>query len=125
MNELKWEKIEDNDGSAIENCIVCQLNILYEISPNQRLVGDTIKDYIVSRYAIEDSGIISNWNDGILGRWENDVGICCGNAMFCAMGLPPNGQCNGDLEYVKLLAEKDLENLKNGVDNVFVRNFMK
>ena len=51
------------------------------------------------------------YDDGYLGMVNGEVGICAGIAMVCAIGFPPDKVCEGDLQYVMCMAEKDLDNL--------------
>lgn len=117
VQRLKWT-IVDNERTAIEESVVKEINITYEILPNQRETNGKQDGYILNRIAND-----YQYADGILGLFEDSVGICCGISSYSAIGLPPNGKCNGDIEYIKYMAETDLRNLEKGIDNVFVDKF--
>ena len=119
VQRLKWTEVEDG-RTAIEESIVEEINVTYEILPNQRTINGEQYGYMVNRIAND-----YQYEEGILGRFGEDVGICCGIAMYSAIGLPPDGKCNGDIKYVKHLAEMDFRNLENDIDNVFIKRFMK
>ena len=116
---IKWGQVK-GDRSAVEEGVTDDTNVMYEILPNQQRIDQDANGFMV--YRISDS---YKFEDGILGYFGGEVGVCCGLAMFSAMGLPPNGKCNGNIEYVKKLAERDFHNLINGNDNVFVKEMRK
>lgn len=116
---IKWNRVE-GDRSAIEEGVTNDTNVMYEILPNQQRIDRDANGFVV--YRISDT---YKFEDGILGYFDGEVGVCCGLAIFSAMGLPPNGKCNGDIEYVKKLAERDFHNLMDGKDNVFVKEIKK
>jgi len=116
---LKWIKVTDKDASIIEEATNEELQLTYEILPAQQRTDEKWNGYMVNRCSLD-----YKFEDGILGEYKGEVGICCGISIFCAIGLPPNTG-NGNLDYVKELAERDLNNLKNGKNYVFVDKFTK
>jgi hypothetical protein len=119
VQRLKWTIVED-ERTAVEESIVEKIDVTYEILPNQREVNGKQNGYMVNRIAND-----YQYEDGILGCFDKDVGICCGIGTYSAIGLPPNARCNGELEYVKSLAEMDFRNLEKGIDNLFVDKFKR
>jgi len=118
---LKWSKVGDKDGrAAVEEFISDEMKVQYEILPNQQRTDQAPNGFMAYRISLD-----YECEDGILGCFKDEVGICCGISMFSAMGLPPDGKCNGNIEYVKKIAEIDLSNLRNGQDNLFVTEFKK
>ena len=101
---MNWEKYI---------CIIEELDVQYNIIENN-------DDFIV--YRCSNANV---FQDGILGTYKGSVGVCVCIAVFNAIGLPPNSHCSGNIDYVKDLAEKDLINLRDGYDNVFITEFYK
>lgn len=103
-------------------CIIEGMDVQYHILDNiqYRYNDTTSNDVMVYRCSDLDT-----FQDGILGIYNGSVGVCVCIGVFNAIGLPPNSHCSGNIDYVKDLAEKDLINLKNGCDNVFITEFYK
>ena len=119
--KLEWIAVmEEEERSAIEVARVDELQLEYEILPNAQTSLQEVKDFMVNRTSLD-----YKYENGIIGKFENEIGVCCGISRFCANGLPPNGKCNGNMNYIKCLAEMDLKNLEKGIDNLFVHKFLK
>lgn len=94
-------------------CVIEDLNVIYQIIEN-------CNEFVVLRAS--DS---STTQTGILGVYGEIIGVCVCLNVWNAIGLPPKSHCSGNIDYVKNLAEKDLINLRNGCDNVFITEFYK
>ena len=124
---IKWSAIYSAPPTTVveEGVINDDIDIVYEILPNQQRVDQIQNGFMVNGFMVNRISPNYTYEEGILGDFEGEVGICCGIVMYSAMGLPSKSKCNGDIEYVKLLAEVDIRNLKEGKNNLFIDKLKK
>jgi len=119
---MKWVKCKDEDRSAVEILTVNEeeLRLEYEILPaKQRIDQDDNIDFMANRISLD-----YQFSDGILGEFNGEIGVCCGIAMFSAIGLPLCS-CSGSIDKVKHFVDRDVHNLRSGKDNLFVNKLTR